>query len=85
MLLVDALRPPGEQLTGRVYVSAVHQYQRFCSPVISRISVCRFKPSCSEYSAAAVDKYGIGRGLMITVWRLVRCNPRTPMGTVDSP
>lgn len=37
--------------------------------------VCRFKPTCSEYTYQAVEKYGVLRGLFLGLKRIVRCNP----------
>ena len=51
---------------------------------VSRGSNCRFVPSCSEYSYMAVEKYGIGRGLLKGFWRVLRCNPFSK-GGVDLP
>lgn len=36
---------------------------------------CRFSPSCSEYSAQAIKKYGIIKGGLMASWRILRCNP----------
>ena len=36
---------------------------------------CRFKPTCSEYVYQAVEKYGIIKGGLRGVWRVLRCNP----------
>ncbi len=36
---------------------------------------CRFYPSCSQYGLEAIEKYGIIRGGVMTVWRILRCNP----------
>lgn len=36
---------------------------------------CRFKPTCSEYGYAAVEKYGVIRGGFKAIWRILRCNP----------
>ncbi len=36
---------------------------------------CRFNPSCSEYGAQAITKYGIIKGGVMTSWRIIRCNP----------
>ena len=58
-------------------------YKPYVSPVFARISVCRFSPTCSDYSAQAVKKFGIYKGGWLTMKRLGRCNSATPMGTVD--
>lgn len=36
---------------------------------------CRFYPSCSEYAAEAVDKYGSIIGLYLAASRLLKCGP----------
>jgi uncharacterized protein len=36
---------------------------------------CRFKPTCSEYAIAAIEKYGIFKGGFKAMWRVMRCNP----------
>lgn len=36
---------------------------------------CRFHPTCSEYGYQAVEKYGIIRGGLKALWRILRCNP----------
>lgn len=37
--------------------------------------ICRFYPSCSEYSALACEKYGFFSGINKTINRLKRCRP----------
>lgn len=36
---------------------------------------CKYYPSCSAYAVQAIEGYGILRGLVLAVWRVVRCNP----------
>ncbi len=36
---------------------------------------CRFKPSCSDYAIAAINKYGVIKGGLKSLWRVLRCNP----------
>ena len=38
-------------------------------------SVCRFKPTCSNYTYQAVEKYGSTKGLWLGLKRIVRCHP----------
>lgn len=40
-----------------------------------RPPVCRFTPSCSEYTAQAILKHGIIKGIGLGTWRILRCNP----------
>lgn len=51
----------------------VRIYQRVISPGLPRR--CRYHPTCSEYAAQALGRYGILRGAVLAVWRLLRCNP----------
>lgn len=36
---------------------------------------CRFEPTCSRYTYQAIDKYGIIKGSVIGLKRIVRCHP----------
>lgn len=36
---------------------------------------CRFFPSCSEYTAEAIQKYGALKGSLLAGKRLARCHP----------
>ena len=56
-------------------------YQRTLSPLLSwKGSRCRFYPSCSSYCAEAVLRFGVLRGLWLTVVRLSKCHPFHPGG-----
>ena len=44
---------------------------------------CRFTPTCSHYGADAIRKDGALIGSLRAIWRVARCGPWTPMGTVD--
>ena len=48
-------------------------YQRLISPALG--ARCKYYPSCSEYAAQAIERFGILRGLVLAGWRLLRCNP----------
>jgi putative membrane protein insertion efficiency factor len=37
--------------------------------------VCRFTPTCSEYTYQAVEKYGAAKGLFLGLKRIIRCHP----------
>jgi uncharacterized protein len=51
----------------------IRLYQRLISPLF--VSRCKYYPSCSEYAAQAISRFGILRGLVLAGWRLLRCNP----------
>jgi putative membrane protein insertion efficiency factor len=56
-----------------VVLAPIRLYQRLISPALPRR--CRYEPTCSAYAVDAVREFGILRGLVLAVWRLLRCNP----------
>lgn len=38
-------------------------------------SVCRFSPTCSEYTYQAIKKYGTIKGMFLGLKRVIRCHP----------
>jgi hypothetical protein len=57
----------------RIAILPIRAYQLVLSPATG--DRCKYYPSCSEYAAQAVTRYGILRGLVLAGWRLLRCNP----------
>ena len=57
----------------RLVVAPIVLYQRVVTPALPRR--CKYEPTCSRYAAQAIHRYGILRGLVLAVWRLLRCNP----------
>jgi putative membrane protein insertion efficiency factor len=55
------------------FIRLIKLYQKVVSPFVQ--PRCRYYPSCSEYAAQAISRYGILRGLVLAAWRLLRCNP----------
>ncbi len=37
--------------------------------------VCRFEPTCSNYTYQAVEKYGVLKGIFLGIKRILRCHP----------
>lgn len=80
---LDSYRDPKAQFASQVYVALVHGYQRWGRPLLAAHIKCRYHPTCSEYSIGAVQRNGIGAGLVLT-WRRVRsCTTRVRAGTLD--
>ena len=48
-------------------------YRKYISPLKS--TKCPYFPTCSEYGLEAVEKYGFFKGGLLTLWRIIRCNP----------
>jgi hypothetical protein len=79
----DLVSPPSRDWSVRAAVTAIRGYQRWISPFTG--VRCRFKPSCSRYGLAKIQKDGLLVGSVETAWRIIRCNPFTKQGTVDMP
>ena len=48
-------------------------YRKIISPL--KPPCCRFTPTCSAYAVEAFKKRGFFVGLILTVGRILRCNP----------
>ena len=57
----------------RLALLPIRAYQLLLSPLGGER--CKYYPSCSEYAAQAIERFGILRGLVLGGWRLLRCNP----------
>lgn len=60
-------------IAGKGLVLGIRAYQEVLSS--QDVSSCNFTPSCSRYGQAAVSRYGILGGLVLTSDRLQRCHP----------
>lgn len=67
-------------LMQRALSGAIRFYQRFISPAFPQR--CRYAPTCSAYAAEAIEVHGAAKGLVLGVWRVLRCNPWS-LGGVD--
>ncbi len=66
----------------RSVLALLRFWRAFLSPLYP--PSCRFYPTCSEYAVLAVEKHGVLKGLLKTLWRVLRCNPWSK-GGVDLP
>src|SRR5215213_3069081 len=57
----------------RGILALLRTYKVLVSPLFA--GSCRFLPSCSDYAVEAVTRFGVVRGLALTVRRLSRCHP----------
>jgi putative membrane protein insertion efficiency factor len=57
----------------KIFILPIRLYQYVISPLIP--GACRFTPSCSEYSAEAIKKHGVVRGIILGIKRIGKCHP----------
>lgn len=55
-------------------ISCILFYKRYLS-ALKGGSSCRFVPTCSTYAIEAIEIHGIFKGLLLAIWRILRCNP----------
>ncbi len=48
-------------------------YRKLLSPYM--VSRCRYLPTCSEYAAEAIVKYGAVQGMVMGLKRILKCHP----------
>ncbi|MFW6119535.1 MAG: membrane protein insertion efficiency factor YidD [Petrotogales bacterium] len=54
-------------------LKAISFYRKYLSP-LNKPS-CRFTPTCSTYTYKAVERFGVIKGTLLGIWRVLRCNP----------
>lgn len=62
------------KLIREAFLAQVKLYRKYLSP-LKPTPTCRFTPSCSQYAIDAVREWGIVLGTVLTLFRIVRCNP----------
>ena len=55
------------------FVLLVRFYQIAISPL--KPPTCRFTPTCSSYALEALKQYGLFKGGMLAIRRIMRCHP----------
>lgn len=57
----------------KLLIYMIKFYRKYISPMKS--TKCPYIPTCSEYGLEAISKYGVLKGVFLTIWRILRCNP----------
>ena len=55
-----------------IVTTPIKVYQKWISPMFA--PRCKYYPSCSSYAVTAIETYGL-KGIAMSAWRLLRCNP----------
>ncbi len=60
----------------RIILFLIWFYRKVLKPYLNLYlpSNCRFRPTCSEYSEEVINKYGVLRGVLLSVKRILGCN-----------
>ena len=56
-----------------IALAIIRFYRRWISPLLA--PRCRFEPTCSAYAYEAIVRHGLLRGVALTMWRLLKCQP----------
>ncbi|HCW93856.1 membrane protein insertion efficiency factor YidD [Flexistipes sinusarabici] len=62
----------------KLLLNSISLYQLLLSPFLGRN--CRFYPTCSAYTKEAIVKKGIFKGVILSLWRILRCHPYSKGG-----
>lgn len=58
----------------KIFIGLIKFYRKYISGM-KGAPTCKFIPTCSEYSIEAIEKYGALKGGLLSIWRILRCNP----------
>ncbi|TET19783.1 MAG: membrane protein insertion efficiency factor YidD [Candidatus Cloacimonadota bacterium] len=61
-----------------IAIFIIKSYRNIISPLFPR--TCRFYPSCSSYCLLSIERYGLFRGGLRGILRILKCNPFHPGG-----
>ncbi len=56
-----------------IIIFIIKLYHKYISRLYG--NTCRFYPSCSSYTIESIQKYGIIKGLIKSIVRIMKCNP----------
>ena len=60
-------------MISKILIKLIELYRKNISP--RKIPCCRFTPTCSAYAIEAIKKRGAFVGTLLSIWRILRCNP----------
>lgn len=57
----------------KIALAILRFYKRAISPLLP--PACRFLPTCSDYAAQAIERFGVLHGTFLAIRRLLKCHP----------
>ncbi len=67
----------------RIIIVIIRVYQFVISPLLE--PCCRFQPTCSHYTIEALKQFGMIKGSLLALKRLLKCHPLNPGGNDPVP
>ena len=59
-----------------IFIKLIEFYQKYISSFFHFLGIrCKYYPTCSEYTKQAIQKYGVVKGIVLGIARILRCNP----------
>ncbi len=56
----------------RLIIKLIKKYQSYSKNTAPK---CRYKPTCSQYAIDAYQKRNFFYATLLSIWRILRCNP----------
>lgn len=56
-----------------IFMLPVLIYKKVISPLFP--ARCKYYPTCSSYAVQSLKRFGVMRGSILAIWRILRCNP----------
>ncbi|MBN2694450.1 membrane protein insertion efficiency factor YidD [bacterium] len=57
----------------KIFIKIIKFYQKNISPL--KPPVCKYYPTCSNYALEAFQEFNWFKALILSIWRVLRCNP----------
>ncbi len=60
----------------KILIFLIKIYKKTLSPILDFLGIkCKYYPTCSEYTMQAIEKYGVIKGCLLGIKRILKCNP----------
>lgn len=57
----------------KIFLWLIRFYKKYIS--VHTLPSCKYYPTCSQYGLEAIERFGAFKGGLLTVFRILRCNP----------
>ena len=60
----------------KIIIFFIDIYKKYISQLFHQLGFnCKYYPTCSQYTKQAIEKYGVVRGMLLGLKRILKCNP----------